>query len=358
MKTRNKIKLGSVEIGGNSPVSIQSMTNTDTRDTDITLEQIRKLRNAGCEIIRVAVPDFNAAEALNEICSQSPIPVIADIHFNADLALESIKNGADGIRLNPGNIKDDRKLEKTAKFAEERKIPIRVGANSGSFSSEYLRKVKTADDKTAAVAEALCDSALMQCRCLEKYGFSHIKVALKSSNVPAMVKANRRFAEITDYPLHLGVTEAGTLRRGVIKSTAGIASLLLDGIGDTIRVSLTADPIEEVKTAKMILETCGLREAHPEIVSCPTCGRIQVDVIRMVEKLENLVEAIKVSGKKISMRKIAVMGCAVNGPGEARDADIGISGTEDGRFLLFIRGKSVGFFKESEILEQLRKNIR
>jgi (E)-4-hydroxy-3-methylbut-2-enyl-diphosphate synthase len=357
VKKTKKIKLGNVEIGGGAPVSIQSMTNTDTGDALATLAQINTLFDAGCEIIRVAVPDRKAIDALPEIIEKSQIPVIADIHFDHRLALGAIAAGIHGIRINPGNIGDQAKVIEVAEAAATTGVPIRVGANSGSLPAgmyENELKDKTPQD---AMAISLVKSAFQQCQLLEKCGFDQIKVSLKSPDVPVMVKAYRMFASRSDYPLHIGVTEAGTLTRGTVKSAIGIGALLLDGIGDTLRVSLTADPVEEIKTAILILETVGLRTAHPEIISCPTCGRTEFDLFALVDKIEQEITTIKKSGIKLNIKKVAVMGCVVNGPGEAKDAELGIAGVKGGKASVFLHGESIGTFPEQEALNIFKEKL-
>ncbi|MBO4632572.1 MAG: flavodoxin-dependent (E)-4-hydroxy-3-methylbut-2-enyl-diphosphate synthase, partial [Lentisphaeria bacterium] len=325
-RNSKRIRIGNVLIGGGAPVVIQSMTNTDTRNPAATLTQIRSLAAAGCEIVRVTVPDEMAVTALPEILAGSPLPVIADIHFDYRLALGSIRAGVHGIRLNPGNIGSADRVRAVAEAAGEAGIPIRVGANSGSLPKGLLEsKLVAGISHDEALAQSLVEAALEQVRLLEQYSFTQLKVSLKASSVPVTVKAYRRFAELSDYPLHLGVTEAGTAFRGAIKSAVGIGALLIDGIGDTIRVSLSAPPEEEIRAALAILESVGLRDAAPELVSCPTCGRTSWHLIAMANRVESLIAEVKSSGKKISLRKIAVMGCAVNGPGEASDADFGIA---------------------------------
>lgn len=357
MRNSRQIKIGNVAVGGGAPVSIQSMTNTKTSDAPATLAQIAELAENGCEIIRVAVPDAAAVAALPEILDGSPLPVIADIHFDYKLALQSIDAGVHAIRINPGNIGGEDRVAQVAERAGQAGIPIRVGANSGSLPAGMLEaKLKSGIAPDEALAQSLMESALQQCRMLEKYGFKDIKVSLKASDVPVTVKAFRRFAAETDYPLHIGVTEAGTLKRGTIKSAIGIGALLLDGIGDTMRVSLTAPPLEEVKVGKIILECAGLRPALPEIVSCPTCGRTEIDLIALVDKVEELIASLKAGKHELNIRKIAVMGCVVNGPGEARDADIGIAGGK-GRIMLFKKGEIVGTYPESEGFERLKAEI-
>ena len=353
-----KIMVGGVAVGGGAPVSIQSMTNTDTRDVPSTLRQIRSLAALGCDIIRVAVPDAEAATALREITRRSPLPVIADIHFDHTLALAAIENGAAAVRLNPGNLSGREEVGKVAKRAREAHIPIRVGANSGSLRPALIREMEEKGlDRDEAVAEALAESAIRECGLLEEFGFHDIKAALKSSSVPVTLAAYRKFAARTDYPLHIGITEAGTPGRGVVKSAVGIGSLLLDGIGDTLRVSLTAPPEQEVIAGRRILEACGLRDAAPEIVSCPTCGRTEIDLIGLAERVEELVEEIKRSGRTIRLRKIAVMGCAVNGPGEARDADLGIAGSKAGKVVVFRHGETVGAFDPAAGFEYFKQEL-
>ena len=353
-----QIKVANVAVGGGAPVSVQSMTTTDTRDVQASLAQIKTLTSKGCEIIRLAVPDMTAAKALKEIVAQSPIPVIADIHFDYLLALESIASGVHGVRINPGNIGGEDRIRQVAEAAGNAGIPIRVGSNSGSISNKLVEELrKSGSDDETIIAEALVKSALEQCQKLESYGFDQIKVSLKASNVPLTLAACRRFANETDYPLHLGVTEAGTPGRGIIKSAVGIGALLLDGIGDTIRVSLTADPVQEVIAGIRILEACGLRSAEPEIVSCPTCGRTEIELITLAERVEQLINNIKASGQKINIRKIAVMGCVVNGPGEAKDADLGIAGAGKGRVAIFKRAKIIGTYSQEEAFEMLKEEI-
>ncbi len=331
------------------------MTNTDTRDSSATLRQIKKLHSVGCQIVRVAIPDFSAAEALSVISGKSPIPVVADIHFDHRLALLCVKNGAAGIRINPGNIGGEKAVAKIAKACAEAGIPIRVGSNSGSLPAKFAKRIKSCPEgkKRQVLAEALVESAIEQCLMLERHGFKDIKVSLKASDVPSTVLAYREFSKRYDYPLHLGITEAGGKFRGAVKSSVGIGSLLLDGIGDTVRVSLTGNPVEEVHTAIMILEAAGLRQGCPEIVSCPTCGRTEVKLERLLSKVEKEIEKIKIAGGIFNPAKIAIMGCSVNGPGEAKDADIGISGAKNGRMILFRKGNIVGSYNESEAFAKL-----
>jgi len=355
-KTR-RIEIGNVAIGGGAPVSVQSMANADTRDVKATLDQISKLAAAGCQIARLAVPDAKAAEALRQIVAESPLPVVADIHFDYRLALASIEAGVQALRINPGNIGAPERVKAVAEAAGKAGIPIRVGANSGSLPKGLLEsKLKTGMTHDNAIAESLVDAALGQAKLLESFGFTKMKVSLKASSVAATVAACRLFSQRSEYPLHLGVTEAGTAWRGAIKSAVGIGTLLLEGIGDTIRVSLTADPVEEVRAGIAILEAAGLRKPQPELVSCPTCGRTEVDLIGMAGRVEKLVEEIKASGRRITLSKIAVMGCCVNGPGEASDADLGIAGGA-GKFMLFKFGKPIATFSEEEAFEKLKAEI-
>lgn len=345
------IRVGSVQVGGGAPVSIQSMTNSDTRDTAATLEQISCLAEAGCEIVRVTLPSRDAVDAFGEICAASPLPVIADIHFNHRLALAAIAHGAAGVRINPGNIGGKDGIAAVTEAAGAMGIPIRVGVNSGSLEPEILARYG------AATAEALVESALGHCRMLEEFGFRDIKVSIKASDVTTTVCATRLFAARTDYPLHLGITEAGARLGGIVKSSVGIGALLLDGIGDTIRVSLTAPPEEEIRVAIRILEAAGLRTAHPEIVACPTCGRCGIDLIGLVQRVEDAIEEMRRDGYTIPLRKVAIMGCVVNGPGEARDADLGIAG-EPGGGVLFRKGVITGRVREDQLFDTLMAEIR
>lgn len=304
-KLTRKVKVGKVYVGGDAPVTIQSMTNTDTRDVEATLKQIRELYNAGCEIIRCTVPDVEAAEAIKEIVKQSPIPVVADIHFDYRLALKVVENGISAVRINPGNIGSIERVRMVAEACKAKNIPIRIGVNSGSLEKEILER----DGKPTA--KGLVESALAHVKILEAVDFHDIVISIKSSDVKMMIDAYRLMSEKVDYPLHLGVTESGTPFRGTIKSSIGIGTLLAEGIGDTIRVSLTSDPIEEIKVAKEMLKALGLREGGLEFVSCPTCGRTQIKLIEIANEVERRLEGIN---KDI---KVAVMGCIVNGPGEA-----------------------------------------
>lgn len=344
MKTK-QIKVGNVLIGGGAPIVIQSMTNTDTRDAKATLKQINELYNAGCQIARCAVPDMTAAHALGEICEKSPIPVVADIHFDYRLALESIAAGVQKVRINPGNIGSDDRVKAVVDAARAKNIPIRIGVNSGSVEKEILAKYGS------PTPEALVESALYHASLLEKFDFTDICLSMKSSSVPYTMKAYQLASEKTDYPLHLGVTEAGTEYMGTIKSAAGIGGLLALGIGDTIRVSLTDDPVKEIYAAKAILKAVGLNEDGVQVVSCPTCGRTRIDLIEIAKEVEQKVAGIK--GKKL---KVAVMGCAVNGPGEAREADLGIAGG-DGVGLIFKKGEVIKKVPQAELVNALMDEI-
>lgn len=340
-----EIRVGNVAVGGNNPVAVQSMTNTDTRDVPATTAQIDKLASAGCEIIRVAVPDALAANAMTSIKRDSPIPVIADIHFDYRLAIQCLQAGVDGLRINPGNIGSRWKVEMVAKEARERQVPIRIGVNAGSLDRELLGEFG------GATPEAMVESALRQIRVLEDMGFHLIKVSLKSSNVLDTVQAYRLLSSATDYPLHIGITEAGTLARGLIKSAMGIGLLLAEGIGDTIRVSLTADPLEEVWAAYEILRAAGRRNRGVELVSCPTCGRCEIGLQQLAEEVDQELRYIK------NPLKVAVMGCVVNGPGEARDADVGIAGGR-GFGLLFKNGQVIGKVDSNKMASTLINAVR
>lgn len=339
-----QIHVGSVAIGGGASVSIQSMTNTPTHDVEATLAQIRALAAAGCEIVRVAVPDERAALAVGALKAGSPVPLVADIHFDYRLALIAAEQGIDKIRINPGNIGSADRVEAVAKACMERCIPIRIGVNGGSLEKELLAKYG------GPTPEALVESALSHIAMLERYGFEDICVSLKTSSVPTTMRAYKLMAEKYDYPLHLGVTEAGTPELGLIKGAAGIGGLLALGIGDTLRVTLTADPIEEIAAAKKILKAVGLRKDGPELISCPTCGRTQIDLIPMACQVEELLKGIE---KPIT---VAVMGCVVNGPGEARHADVGIAGGQ-GEGVLFKHGEIVAKYPEEQLVPELMKLI-
>ncbi len=359
MAPRNtrRIKVGNVAVGGGAPVSLQSMTNTATSDAPATLAQIRTLADAGCDIIRCAVPDEAALLALPEILAGSPIPVIADIHFDYRLALGAIRAGIHGIRINPGNIGSADRVRAVAEAAGNAGIPIRVGANSGSLPKGlYESRLAAGLAPRDAMAQSLAEAALEQVNLLEQYGFRQIKVSLKSSSVVSTVDACRRFAELSDIPLHIGVTEAGVPAEGIIKSAVGIGALLLEGIGETLRVSLTADPLEEVRVGLKILEAAGVRKVEPEFVSCPTCGRTKIDLNRLAAEVYDYVESLKRNGRRITLRKIAVMGCVVNGPGEARDADLGLAGG-DGNAVIFKSGTIVATLPQAEALERMKREI-
>lgn len=343
MRKTREIKIGNLYIGGENPIIIQSMTNTPTEDVEKTVAQIKELEKAGCELVRVTVNTEKAAEAIKEIKKQINIPLVADIHFDYKLALKAMENGIDKLRINPGNIGDDEKVRLVVEKAKELNVPIRIGVNSGSIEKKILEKYGR------VTADGMVESAMYHVNLLEKYGFNNIIISLKASNVKMMVDAYRKISELVDYPLHLGVTEAGTEFQGTVKSAIGIGSLLVDGIGNTIRVSLTENPVEEIKVAKEILKVLGLREGV-EIVSCPTCGRTQIDLIGLAKKVE------KEFGNIEKNIKIAVMGCIVNGPGEAKEADIGVAGGK-GEGLLFKKGEIVKKVKEEEIIPELRKML-
>lgn len=339
-----EIKIGDVVIGRNHPVAIQSMTNTKTEDVEATVSQILKLEAAGCEIIRCAVPTMEAALALKEIRSKIHIPLVADIHFDYRLAIAAIENGADKIRINPGNIGSEERLRTVVEKAKEYQVPIRVGVNSGSLEKQLVEKYG------GVTAAGLAESALDKVDMIEKMGYENLVVSIKSSDVMMCVKAHELIAERCPYPLHVGITEAGTVYSGNVKSSVGLGIILYEGIGNTIRVSLTGDPAEEIKTAKLILKTLGLRRGGIEVVSCPTCGRTKIDLIQLATQVENMVADFPLD------IKVAVMGCAVNGPGEAKEADIGIAGG-DGVGLLIKKGEIVKKVKEEELLETLRQEL-
>ncbi len=339
-----QIKVGNVLIGGGAPVAIQSMLNTKTTDVAGSLAQIAALKDAGCQIARVAVPNMAAAKALSEICAASSLPIVADIHFDYKLAIASVDAGAAKIRINPGNIGGEDRVEAVVAACKEKNIPIRIGVNGGSLDKKLLEKYGH------PTAEALVESAFQHITLLEKFGFYDTCVSMKSSTVPTMVKAARLFREKCDYPLHIGVTETGPVRMGIMKSAMGIGALLLDGIGDTIRVSLTDDPVEEVYAARDILKAAGVRKDGVNIISCPTCGRTQIDLIGLVNRVD---EALRDCKKPIT---VAVMGCIVNGPGEAREADIGIAGG-DGFGMLFEKGQQIAKLPYDELLPELCRRI-
>ena len=339
-----QIHVGGVPIGGGAPVVIQSMLNTKTTDVSGCLAQIRQLQQAGCQIARLAVPNREAAACFGQICRKSPLPLVADIHFDYQLAILAAQGGAAKIRINPGNIGGEDRVEAVVKACKERQIPIRIGVNGGSLDKRLLEKYGH------PTAEALVESAFQHISLLEKFDFYDTCVSMKSSTVPTMVEAARLFRSRCDYPLHIGVTETGPVKMGLMKSAMGIGALLLDGIGDTIRVSLTDDPVEEVYAAKDILKAAGLRKEGVNIISCPTCGRTQIDLIGLVNKVD---EALKNCEKPIT---VAVMGCVVNGPGEAREADIGIAGG-DGVGLLFEKGQQVAKLPYDQLLPALLERI-
>lgn len=343
-KITKTIQIGSRVIGGENPVLIQSMTNTRTEDSAATVAQIRQLAAAGCDIIRCSVPTMEAADALTEIKKQVDIPVVADIHFDYRLAIAAIEHGADKIRINPGNIGSRERVKAVVDAAKERGIPIRVGVNSGSLEKELVEKYH------GVTAEGLVESALGQVKLIEDLGYDRLVISIKSSDVLMCVHAHELISDQTDYPLHVGITEAGTLLSGNIKSSIGLGLILYQGIGDTVRVSLTGDPLEEVKSAKLILRTLGLRKGGIEVVSCPTCGRTRIDLIGLANQVEQMVADIPLD------LKVAVMGCVVNGPGEAKEADIGIAGG-CGEGLLIRHGEVIKKLPEEELLPALREEL-
>ena len=339
-----EVRIGDVVIGGKHPIAIQSMTNTKTQDVEATVAQILQLERAGCQIIRSTVPDMEAAKALAEIKKQIHIPLVADIHFDYRLAIAAMENGADKIRINPGNIGSAERVKAVVDCARERNIPIRVGVNSGSLEKELVEKYH------GVTAEGIVVSALDKVKMIEDFGYDNLVISIKSSDVMMCVKAHELISKKTDYPLHVGITESGTIISGNIKSSIGLGLILNQGIGDTIRVSLTGDPVEEIKSAKLILKTLGLRKGGIEIVSCPTCGRTSIDLIGLANKVENMVAEFPLD------IKVAVMGCVVNGPGEAKEADLGIcGGRQEG--LLIRRGEVIKKVPEAELLEALRQEL-
>lgn len=344
-KSTEQITLGGLKIGGGAPVIVQSMTKTDTRDVPSTAAQIKRLQNAGCEAVRVAVLNNEAAGAIRTLKKKIKIPLIADVHFDHRLALKAVANGAEGLRINPGNIGSRLKVREIVSAARDKGVPIRIGVNAGSLEKDLLRKYRH------PTAKALVESAGRHIRILEDLKFGAIKVSLKASDVLKTVEAYRLFSEKFRYPVHIGISEAGPAFSGTVKSAVGLGILLSEGIGDTVRVSLTADPVEEVKVAYEILKSLHLRQIGPELISCPTCGRCQIDIRGIVDKVEN-----KISGEKKSI-KVAVMGCVVNGPGEAREADIGIAGGK-GMGILFKHGKVVKTLKERELFSTLMREIK
>jgi len=341
-----QINIGQVKVGGGAPVTVQSMTKTDTRDVPATVAEIKKLEKAGCDIVRLAVPDMEAAQALGEIKKEVNIPIVSDIHFDYRLALEAIKQGVDGMRINPGNIGSKARIKAVVDAVKERGIPIRIGVNSGSLEKEILRKYGS------PTAEALAESAFRHVRILEDLDFRDIKISVKSTNVMRMIEAYRIIAEKTDYPLHLGVTEAGTIKMGTVKSAIGIGTLLAEGIGDTIRVSLTGDPVEEIYVGIDILRSLGIRNNGIELISCPGCGRLEIDLMKLVRDVEDRISNIDLP-RPI---KVAILGCVVNGPGEASEADIGIAGGR-GKGMLYKDGKLVKSFREERLVDELVEEI-
>jgi (E)-4-hydroxy-3-methylbut-2-enyl-diphosphate synthase len=343
-KKTHQIQVGNVAVGGPAPIAVQSMTNTPTEDIDATLSQIERLQKAGCEIVRVAVPNIAAAEAIRIIKQQIAIPLIADIHFDYRLALSAARSGADGLRLNPGNIGGAKKVKAVVDCAKELNIAIRIGVNSGSLEKDLLKKYN------GATPEAMVESALRHIDLLKSLDFHQVKVSLKASDVARTLEAYRLLASKTDLPLHVGVTEAGSLYSGIVKSALGIGMLLAEGIGDTIRVSLTRDPVEEVRVGYEILRALNIRQHGPEIISCPTCGRCRIELFDIVQQVEKALMTVA------TPMKIAVMGCLVNGPGEAREADIGIAGG-DGNGILFRRGRVVKKFPQAKLVEVLLAEV-
>ena len=338
------VHIGDRVIGGGNPILIQSMTNTRTEDVKATVEQIHRLEAAGCDIIRCTVPTLEAAKAIGEIKKQISIPLVADIHFDYKMAIAAMENGADKIRINPGNIGSTERVKAVVDVAKERNIPIRVGVNSGSLEKELVEKYH------GVTAQGIVESALDKVHIIEDLGYDNLVISIKSSDVMMCVAAHEELVKHTDYPLHVGITESGTVISGNIKSSIGLGIILNEGIGDTIRVSLTGDPVEEIKSAKLILRTLGLRKGGIEVVSCPTCGRTRIDLISLATQVENMVQDIDLD------LKVAVMGCVVNGPGEAKEADLGIAGG-DGEGLLIKKGEIIRKVPESELLAVLRQEL-
>lgn len=343
-KKTKKIKVGNVYVGGDAPISIQSMTNTITQDIESTVKQMLELEKYGCDIIRVAINADEDAKAIKEIKKQIKMPIIGDIQFDYRLALSAVKYGIDGLRINPGNIGNEERVKEIVKACNDANISIRVGVNSGSIKKEFLEKYNGVNENS------IVESALEQIKLLESLNFNNIKISLKASSVPLTIESYKKISELVDYPLHLGVTEAGTPWRGTIKSSIGIGTLLAMGIGDTIRVSLTSDPVEEVKVGKEILKSLGLRKEGLTLISCPTCGRTRINLLKLAEEVENALETID---KPLT---VAIMGCVVNGPGEAKEADIGIAGGI-GEGLIFKKGKIIKKVKEENLLEELLNEI-
>jgi (E)-4-hydroxy-3-methylbut-2-enyl-diphosphate synthase len=339
------VKVGAIGIGGDYPLTVQSMTNTDTHDIEATYRQVKALEESGCDIVRITAPDIEATKTFSELKKRGiRVPLVADIHFDYRMAIRAMENGADKIRINPGNIGGREKIEAVVNVAKERQVPIRVGVNSGSLEKELVAKYG------GVTAEGLVESALDKVRMVEECGYDQMVISIKSSDVLTCARAHELLAEKTDYPLHVGITEAGTLYSGNIKSAVGLGIILYQGIGDTIRVSLTGDPVEEIKSAKMILRTLGLRKGGIDVVSCPTCGRTKIDLVGLANQVETMVQ-----GYDLNI-KVAVMGCAVNGPGEAKEADIGIAGGA-GEGLLIKHGQIVRKMKEDELLDALKYEL-
>jgi len=342
-RSSRELKIGNVTVGGNAPIAVQSMTKTDTRDVTATVNQVKELQECGCEIVRIAVPDRQAVDSIPAIKKNTALPIIADIHFDYRLALASLQAGIDGLRLNPGNIRDREQIARVVSTAKEREIPIRIGVNAGSLPTDF--------EPELPLAQRMVDIALEQIRLMEDIDFNLIKVSLKAFDVPTTVKAYQMLADKIPYPLHLGITEAGLPQAGAIRSAIGIAILLYQGIGDTIRVSLTSHPCEEVRAAYEILKSLGLRQHGPTLVSCPSCGRAEIDIIKLAEAVDKHLEKIT------EPIKVAVMGCVVNGPGEAKDADVGIACGKD-KGAIFRKGKVVRTVPEESFLQALTEEIR
>ncbi len=345
-RNSRQIELGGLKVGGGAPVTVQSMTKTDTRDIAATVAQIKSLEKAGCDIVRIAVPDMDAAKSLGEIKKQTNIPIVSDIHFDYKLALEAVNQGVDGMRINPGNIGAKYRIKAVVDAVKERGIPIRIGVNSGSLEKDILKKYGS------PTPEALAESAFRHVQILEDLDFTDIKISVKSTDVKKMIASYRILAERCEYPLHLGVTEAGTYEMGTIKSSIGIGTLLAEGIGDTIRVSLTGDPVDEIAVGFNILRSLGLRRNGIELISCPGCGRLEIDLMKLVKDVEDRIVGIELP-RPI---KVAILGCVVNGPGEASEADIGIAGGR-GKGMLYKDGKLVRSFKEHQIVDELVKEL-
>jgi (E)-4-hydroxy-3-methylbut-2-enyl-diphosphate synthase len=346
MRRTRQIKVGDIKVGGGAPITVQSMTKTDTRDISATVGQIKELEIAGCDIIRLAVPDMESAKSLGEIKRQVNIPIVSDIHFDYRLALEAINQGVDALRINPGNIGSKSRIKAVVDSAKERCIPIRIGVNSGSLEKEVLKQYGSPN------AEALAESAYNHVKILEDLDFRDIKISVKSTDVMTMIEAYRIIAEQSDYPLHLGVTEAGTMKMGTIKSAIGIGTLLAEGIGDTIRVSLTGDPVQEIYAGIDILRSLGIRQNGVDIISCPGCGRLEIDLMKLVDEVEERVRNFQFD----KPLKVAILGCVVNGPGEAVEADLGIAGGR-GKGMLYKEGKLIKSLKEGELVEALIEEI-